>query len=66
MYKITRYKENVFIRPPIEKSDIPLLADHYATFVNCSTIDNTPVSTIEAMAMGINASLELMLGVFLI
>lgn len=50
--KLLGIKKNVVVKPPIEKSDIPLLADYYTTFVNCSIIDNTPVSTMEAMAMG--------------
>ena len=44
--------EIIKIEGPIEKDDIPLLADEHALYINCSIVDNTPVSTIEAMAMG--------------
>jgi glycosyltransferase involved in cell wall biosynthesis len=42
----------VTIKGPVNKKEVPLIAKKHAIFVNCSLIDNTPVSTIEAMAMG--------------
>lgn len=50
--KLLGLKDNVVIKPPLSKSEIPKISKKYATFINCSIIDNTPVSTIEAMAMG--------------
>lgn len=49
-----KLEERVFMYDRVNKEDIPRFADGYGTYVNSSVVDNTPVSTMEAMAMGMS------------
>ena len=46
-------KEKVKFTGVLSKPDWHYLSEHYDIFINTTTIDNTPISVIEAMALGL-------------
>jgi glycosyltransferase involved in cell wall biosynthesis len=43
----------LFLKGPINKSDVPAFLNEGDIFLNTSNVDNTPVSVLEAMACGL-------------
>lgn len=50
---VDQHKLNVTFTGKLAKSDLISLASEYTIFLNTSNVDNTPVSVMEAMALGL-------------